>query len=174
MESASNNNPPPRKRARIACHLCHERKVRCDTAIVGTPCTNCRMDNHFCSVRSTPVRSVCPSRSCLALIKHVPQLMSDFADAQRRESKIWDLSPSLFLRRPWLLPLQPTWTFSPPIPIPGMQTEKSMTIYPYLDRFQSISYLTTPLAMVLVKMPLSRLKDMSLHSDLRHSISRLP
>ncbi|KFY98227.1 hypothetical protein V498_01580 [Pseudogymnoascus sp. VKM F-4517 (FW-2822)] len=57
MQSTSdNNNWPPRKRARIACHLCHARKVRCDAALVGIPCTNCRLDRHVCTVRNSSAR----------------------------------------------------------------------------------------------------------------------
>ncbi|KAH8686039.1 hypothetical protein BGZ60DRAFT_107588 [Tricladium varicosporioides] len=46
----------PRKRARVACHLCHARKVRCDVSVVGTPCTNCRLDAHSCSTRPLTAR----------------------------------------------------------------------------------------------------------------------
>lgn len=51
--SAQSESMPPRRRARIACELCHQRKVRCDVSVVGTPCTNCRLDSHSCSTRSS-------------------------------------------------------------------------------------------------------------------------
>ena len=43
----------PRKRARVACTWCHERKVRCDVSIRGSPCTNCQLDGHQCNLRPT-------------------------------------------------------------------------------------------------------------------------
>ncbi|KAL2371417.1 hypothetical protein RJ035_006126 [Blastomyces gilchristii] len=46
----------PRKRARMACTWCHERKVRCDVSIHGSPCTNCRLDGHECTIRSSACR----------------------------------------------------------------------------------------------------------------------
>ncbi|OJD11753.1 hypothetical protein AJ78_07536, partial [Emergomyces pasteurianus Ep9510] len=46
----------PRKRARMACTWCHERKVRCDVSIHGNPCTNCRLDGHECAIRSSACR----------------------------------------------------------------------------------------------------------------------
>ena len=42
---------PYRRRARIACVCCHDRKVRCDVAVNGNPCTNCRLDGNKCSVK---------------------------------------------------------------------------------------------------------------------------
>jgi hypothetical protein len=38
-------------RARIACTLCHKRKVRCNSAIVGNPCSNCFQDGEECTLR---------------------------------------------------------------------------------------------------------------------------
>ncbi|PGH30491.1 hypothetical protein GX50_06746 [[Emmonsia] crescens] len=46
----------PRKRARMACTWCHERKVRCDVSIHGSPCTNCRLDGHECAIRPSACR----------------------------------------------------------------------------------------------------------------------
>ena len=48
-----------RQRARAACVTCHQRKVRCDGSIVGTPCTNCRLDTLDCCMR--PRGSVYPT-----------------------------------------------------------------------------------------------------------------
>lgn len=39
------------KRASYACMKCQERKVRCDVAIRGSPCTNCLLDGDECEVR---------------------------------------------------------------------------------------------------------------------------
>ncbi|KAK9465570.1 fungal-specific transcription factor domain-containing protein [Lipomyces arxii] len=36
------------RRAARACAGCHARKVRCDAQKLGTPCSNCRNDNHEC------------------------------------------------------------------------------------------------------------------------------
>ncbi|KAH8706045.1 hypothetical protein BGW36DRAFT_436248 [Talaromyces proteolyticus] len=45
-----------RTRARVACFSCHQRKIRCDLAIHGCPCTNCRLDkNDGCA----PAELVC-------------------------------------------------------------------------------------------------------------------
>lgn len=40
-----------RPRARIACSNCHRRKVRCNVAICGQPCTNCQLDGFECVTR---------------------------------------------------------------------------------------------------------------------------
>ncbi|KAL2828811.1 hypothetical protein BJY01DRAFT_255256 [Aspergillus pseudoustus] len=45
-------NKPPRKRSRIACTWCRDRKVRCDASSHGVPCTNCELDQQECVVRS--------------------------------------------------------------------------------------------------------------------------
>lgn len=39
-----------RKRAQSACLYCRARKVRCDVALDGLPCTNCRLDAQDCVV----------------------------------------------------------------------------------------------------------------------------
>lgn len=36
------------KRSQVACMSCRRRKVRCDFAINGPPCTNCRLDGCDC------------------------------------------------------------------------------------------------------------------------------
>ncbi|KAL4914576.1 hypothetical protein BDW62DRAFT_204466 [Aspergillus aurantiobrunneus] len=43
---------PPRKRSRIACTWCRDRKVRCDASSHGVPCTNCELDQQECVVHS--------------------------------------------------------------------------------------------------------------------------
>ncbi|KAJ0418668.1 fungal-specific transcription factor domain-containing protein [Aspergillus carlsbadensis] len=40
-----------RRRAAQACLHCRKRKVRCDVASKGQPCTNCTMDNTACEVK---------------------------------------------------------------------------------------------------------------------------
>lgn len=49
------SKPPPlvkkrRTRASKACLLCHKRKVRCYIARVGSPCSNCTVDQETCIV----------------------------------------------------------------------------------------------------------------------------
>lgn len=40
------------RRAAAACYYCHARKVRCDAAILGHPCTNCTLDRRTdCTIR---------------------------------------------------------------------------------------------------------------------------
>ncbi|GES64570.1 hypothetical protein ATEIFO6365_0009005900 [Aspergillus terreus] len=41
------------KRSSRACARCHRRKVRCDGAISGFPCTNCRLDQYPCTLQPT-------------------------------------------------------------------------------------------------------------------------
>lgn len=36
--------PAPRQRAAKACQRCSKRKVKCDAAVIGSPCSRCRMD----------------------------------------------------------------------------------------------------------------------------------
>ncbi|KAH6668929.1 fungal-specific transcription factor domain-containing protein [Halenospora varia] len=47
---------PPRKRAPGACLACRARKVRCDVAQRGAPCTNCSFDKNDCVVKARPSR----------------------------------------------------------------------------------------------------------------------
>lgn len=62
-DNVTQSSPPPaglavrRKRASRACLRCRTRKVRCDVAQHGTPCTNCRLDSQTCllSQRSRPL-----------------------------------------------------------------------------------------------------------------------
>jgi hypothetical protein len=37
-----------RKRSSIACKACHDKRVRCDAAAQGLPCSNCRFRNAEC------------------------------------------------------------------------------------------------------------------------------
>lgn len=47
-----NDDPPTtprvRARSRVACVTCHRRKVRCNVAQTGPPCTNCRGEDREC------------------------------------------------------------------------------------------------------------------------------
>ncbi|KAE8364495.1 fungal-specific transcription factor domain-containing protein [Aspergillus caelatus] len=45
--------PPLKNRASVACCRCHSRKVRCDVALRGSPCTNCSLDKVDCLVPQT-------------------------------------------------------------------------------------------------------------------------
>ncbi|KAJ5833477.1 hypothetical protein N7474_001788 [Penicillium riverlandense] len=48
------SRPPERRirRAAAACYHCHWRKVRCDAALTGFPCTNCKLDERDdCTLR---------------------------------------------------------------------------------------------------------------------------
>ena len=39
-----------RRRAPVACHNCHLRKIRCDVAVSGFPCSHCNLDNEECAI----------------------------------------------------------------------------------------------------------------------------
>ncbi|KAL2206914.1 hypothetical protein CC79DRAFT_1358695 [Sarocladium strictum] len=52
MESSTHRSRPPKRRAAVACLGCRKRKVRCDVARHGAPCSNCRFDEEECSVTS--------------------------------------------------------------------------------------------------------------------------
>lgn len=61
MDISVRNTSSPlvaRPRARIACSYCHRRKVRCNVAICGHPCTNCRLDGFECVTRPKKPRGV--------------------------------------------------------------------------------------------------------------------
>lgn len=45
-----------RQRARHACLDCRARKVRCDVSVTGTPCTNCKLDDHECTIQRRKTR----------------------------------------------------------------------------------------------------------------------
>lgn len=54
MESTKGMVWPERRirRAAAACYRCHWRKVRCDAAVLGSPCTNCTLDGRTdCTLR---------------------------------------------------------------------------------------------------------------------------
>ncbi|KAH7000785.1 fungal-specific transcription factor domain-containing protein [Ilyonectria destructans] len=48
----------PRKRAAVACLACRTRKVRCDVALRGSPCTHCFLDSVSCGVKSRAKRQI--------------------------------------------------------------------------------------------------------------------
>ena len=59
MQSQITRHPPVeslrqagivKRRALRACAVCRQRKVRCDMAENGLPCTNCRLDDEVCKV----------------------------------------------------------------------------------------------------------------------------
>ena len=59
MQSQIKRHPPVeslrqagivKRRALRACAVCRQRKVRCDMAENGVPCTNCRLDDEVCKV----------------------------------------------------------------------------------------------------------------------------
>ncbi|KAL2801554.1 hypothetical protein BJX63DRAFT_438715 [Aspergillus granulosus] len=51
MDHRSHRPLGTRVRAAAACKSCHDRKVRCDYLINGSPCTNCRHDRRSCTLR---------------------------------------------------------------------------------------------------------------------------
>lgn len=51
MEATEDSSINHWRRATFACARCHRRKVRCNVAASGPPCTNCRLDGHDCAVR---------------------------------------------------------------------------------------------------------------------------
>ncbi|KAG8665128.1 uncharacterized protein FPOAC1_013106 [Fusarium poae] len=48
--SKQQRSKPIKRRARIACRPCRVRKVRCDVALHGTPCINCKLDDRECTI----------------------------------------------------------------------------------------------------------------------------
>ncbi|KAL4928923.1 Zn(II)2Cys6 transcription factor [Aspergillus undulatus] len=60
---------PPRKRSRIACTWCRDRKVRCDASSHGIPCTNCELDQQECVVHAA---SQAPRVKRPKYLKHQP------------------------------------------------------------------------------------------------------
>ncbi|KAK2933519.1 Zn2-C6 fungal-type DNA-binding domain [Fusarium oxysporum f. sp. vasinfectum] len=48
--SKEQRSKPIKRRARIACKPCRIRKVRCDVALHGTPCINCKLDDRECTL----------------------------------------------------------------------------------------------------------------------------
>lgn len=47
---ADNRPKKTRTRASKACLVCRQRKVRCNVALTGSPCSNCRLDHETCVV----------------------------------------------------------------------------------------------------------------------------
>jgi hypothetical protein len=59
-----------RKRSAIACTVCHDRKVRCNVAISGVPCSNCALDNTVCRIYGRrPSVFVCRGRDVASTLK---------------------------------------------------------------------------------------------------------
>lgn len=72
MASLSSANANRRsRRARVACEVCHERKVRCDGVANGFPCTNCRLDSKACTFRPSR-RKRRPAPPTKAAIRETP------------------------------------------------------------------------------------------------------
>ncbi|KAI0131917.1 hypothetical protein BJ170DRAFT_611708 [Xylariales sp. AK1849] len=72
-----------RQRAPIACQPCRDRKVRCDTAVTGIPCSNCAFHEDACAVITRKgkrdARRVHPSRKEHHKFRYVhknPELVS--------------------------------------------------------------------------------------------------
>ncbi|OGM39645.1 hypothetical protein ABOM_011462 [Aspergillus bombycis] len=73
------------KRAPMACQYCHDRKVRCDLAISGSPCTNCRLDMVKCFKRFSTHKK--PPRKRLQLQGVQPNLPSQDHSLQQTTNK---------------------------------------------------------------------------------------
>ncbi|KAL1893316.1 hypothetical protein Sste5346_006493 [Sporothrix stenoceras] len=58
------STPRVRARSRVACVTCHRRKVRCNVAQTGPPCTNCRGEDRECV--TVPRKKHKPRRSKVA------------------------------------------------------------------------------------------------------------
>ncbi|KNG89287.1 hypothetical protein ANOM_001624, partial [Aspergillus nomiae NRRL 13137] len=74
------------KRAPMACQSCHDRKVRCDLAISGSPCTNCRLDMVKCLKRFSTHKK--PPRKRLQLQGVQPNLPSQHHSLQQTTNKV--------------------------------------------------------------------------------------
>ncbi|CAK7236100.1 hypothetical protein SCUCBS95973_009492 [Sporothrix curviconia] len=62
----------PRVRSRVACQTCNRRKVRCNVAQTGPPCTNCRHDDQPCTV--VPRKKHKPRRPRASNVSQAPQV----------------------------------------------------------------------------------------------------
>ncbi|KAL4864854.1 hypothetical protein BDV12DRAFT_211348 [Aspergillus spectabilis] len=119
------SSKPPRKRSRIACTWCRDRKVRCDASSHGVPCTNCALDQQECVVHSASLntrtkratssrRQPYPSPTPSTLKASIFQV-SDASSGSPLITHTWngaDQSPS---QGPWTTP--PHSSRSPPSPI---------------------------------------------------------
>lgn len=68
------------RRAPTACSWCRQRKVRCDAALRGCPCTRCRQDGRGgCSIRTNHRRSVfCSISTNLLLYQRVWLILTTY------------------------------------------------------------------------------------------------
>lgn len=84
-----------RTHARIACTLCRKRKVRCNAAIHGLPCTNCKLDGVDCVIgprkrRYVPTSGLtCVLTLMITTISRIPAV-TQLKDAQYPHSSIVD------------------------------------------------------------------------------------
>ncbi|KAL4885414.1 hypothetical protein BJY04DRAFT_214214 [Aspergillus karnatakaensis] len=107
-------NKPPRKRSRIACTWCRDRKVRCDAASHGVPCTNCELDQQQCVVHSAslntrakkptssrrqPYPSPTPSTLKASVFQHV-----DKSSRSPLITHTWNEAEQMQLQAPWTTP----------------------------------------------------------------------
>jgi hypothetical protein len=63
------------KRSQVACMACRRRKVRCDFAISGPPCTNCRLD--CCPCVTKPREKTRPDHATVKESTPPPSLEND-------------------------------------------------------------------------------------------------
>lgn len=58
MSGESTSMTPKKKRSRLACQRCHNRRVRCDASVKGPPCSHCAASNLAGSCRLIESRKV--------------------------------------------------------------------------------------------------------------------
>lgn len=64
----------PRRRALRACWYCRERKIQCDMAMHGSPCTNCKHSRAHCALVKFPNERLACKPDLLQLIFQILSL----------------------------------------------------------------------------------------------------
>ena len=98
MSGESTTTTPKRKRSRLACQRCHNRRVRCDASIKGPPCSHCAASNLAGSCRLIESRKVRGERGRFSSRVVDRQSPSSTSVDYPPDTVIQDVQESLHLR----------------------------------------------------------------------------
>ncbi|KAH7121496.1 fungal-specific transcription factor domain-containing protein, partial [Dactylonectria macrodidyma] len=85
----------PRKRAAVACLACRTRKVRCDVALRGSPCTHCFLDSVSCGVKTRAKRQMYCQTNCVCVRSNKSARTRVLTLPGKRDPALQSHSPSL-------------------------------------------------------------------------------
>jgi hypothetical protein len=87
------------KRIRGACSTCRHRKVRCDAAILDSPCTNCRRNGLFCDTANPHKDKKRKSSADTSITADIADHLTAIQGQSPRSSTEWKLAEQYYQRR---------------------------------------------------------------------------